>query len=311
MSARIKRQVGPPKTRDRKVKRKCLELPTTAPSIPSKIDRKKNKTTETQNGFGCSTERFSYHGELTNEHYIHPGPGSYENNGNNYLNQSKKVSMRGYTAMISLDPRFTDLPQLNAQVMPGPGTYTPSLSATKPVIREVNFGKYKNSRRRENEKIEACQINTPGPGYYCVENSSRLQSFKCNLGASSFNFKGRKEKDFLLQSPEHVAVGVYNVGKSLDFIENFGNLHLKGSFLSTTNRGQGSFSDLAVKTPGPGQYEEREPVYTCAMYCPSACFDTSLDRFGMSNNTILEKEETPGPGSYYPSPSNRKTVNGN
>ena len=277
----------------RTVKRgKCFS----APSIPSKFDYRDQHLFcgKEESGFGSSTKRFN------DRKTLYPGPGQYHKTSSYVKNASKcgSVSARGFTAIISQDPRFSNLPQLESEFLPGPGQYNPSNKFTKPTRPQINFSKHlSNMIKRKHREI------TPGPGHYGRGKSCSSIS---NLGASSFKFRARKETDLLLQKEKsQVAVGSYEVSKSLQFIEKLGKEPRKGKsfpdpiFSSTTSRLASSISpDL---TPGPGHYV-REPTLTYAMVRPHASFNIGLDRFGNSNSVRVNREENPGPGSYYPEP---------
>lgn len=267
-----------------------------APSIPSKYDYRDPNLFcgKEESGFGSSTKRFN------DRKTLYPGPGQYHRTSSYVKNASKcgSVSARGCTAMISQDPRFSNLHQLNSEFLPGPGQYNPSFTSTKPTRPQINFSNHhSNMIKRKHHQI------TPGPGHYGRGTSCSSIS---NLGASSFKFRARKETDLLLQKEKsQVAVGSYEVSKSLQYIENLGKEPRKGKgfpdpiFSSTTSRLASSIPP--DRTPGPGHYE-REPILTYAMVRPNASFNVGLDRFGNSNSVRVHREENPGPGSYYPEP---------
>jgi len=106
----------------------------------------------------------------------------------------------------------------------------------------------------------------------------------------------------IIQSQSEAAVGSYDIGKSMDFMERLGKEKRKGKdfpdpmFSSTTKRIPPISKDKGV-LPGPGFYEAQ--TTTIDTFQPSACFSTGLDRFG--NSTKLSRNLapiTPGPGEY-------------
>lgn len=148
----VERQVGGKKQCAKKKRKKTTKkiLVPSAPSIPSKYDESRNEFIEQQEtAFLCSTKRFD---EKKN---ANPGPGQYN------VKVAKKcgsVSARGYTAMISLDPRFSNLKELESQHLPGPATYTPSRDSVKPSPVKINLAKHNTSGNKVSENNKT----TPG-----------------------------------------------------------------------------------------------------------------------------------------------------
>ncbi len=295
IALKVERQIGgKPKPKKKKQKSKKILLPS-APSIPSKFDEKKEKLViETQDtGFLCSTKRFD---ERKN---VNPGPGPGQYLACSFIKDASKcgsVSARGYTAMISLDPRFSNLDELQSEGMPGPATYIPSLTAMKPSPAKINFSKHNTS----GNKRKKVPVTTPGPGHYCSRDRAKLTE-PSNLGAASFKFTARKESDVLLQQDTPVAVGSYEVAKSLDFIEKLGKEPRKGKdfpdhiFSSTASR----LAPIVLsEAPAPGYYD-CEQYISHEMFRPSSVFNAGLDRFGNSNNVKVLRDINPGPDSYY------------
>ncbi len=174
----------------------------------------------------------------------------------------------------------------------------PSVSATKASSTKINFSNHKivgNKRKLQS-------VQTPGPGAYDDPTGRKTRlHVPNNLGAASFKFTARKEADVLLQQDSLVAVGSYEVAKSLDFIEKLGKEPRKGKdfpdhiFSSTASR----LAPITVsETPAPGDYD-CEPYPTHEMFRQSSVFHAGLDRFGNSNYVQLSREITPGPDSYY------------
>lgn len=300
----VERQIGG-RTDAKKRKKSKKKHPPSAPSIPSKYNhgiRDKPLFEQRDTAFLCSTTRFD---DKVN---ANPGPGHYHKR-TSYVKDASKcgsVSARGYTSMISLDPRFSNLEELQSQSFPGPATYIPSLKAIKSSPAKTDFSNHQtcgNKRRKET-------FATPGPGQYRPGTKGKLPS---NLGAASFKFTARKEADVLLQQDSLVAVGTYDVAKSLDYIEKLGKEPRKGKdfpdhiFSSTASRlAQITFSE----TPAPGDYD-CEPYPSHEMFRQSSVFNVGLDRFGNSNNIHVLKEITPGPDSYYCNHvSKSRSVNG-
>lgn len=292
----IERQIGgkkPCPTKKKKTPKRTL-VPS-APSIPSKYDRTREILFEKQDtAFLCSTRRFD---ENRNGN---PGPGQYHK-ASSYVKDTSKcgsTSTRGYTALISLDPRFSDLKELKSQGLPGPATYTPSISMMKPSPVKINFAKHNTSG--DKRKLESNV--SPGPGHYCFGDKEVSPS---NLGAASFKFTARKESDMLLQQDTTVAVGRYDVAKSLDYIEKLGKEPRKGKefpdhiFSSTASR---LAPIVFSQTPAPGYYDS-EPYLSSEisseMFRPSSVFRNGLDRFGNSNNVRVYRDIIPGPDTYY------------
>ena len=123
MKTRAQRQVGGAKRKDRSSKKRACQFVSSAPSIPSKFESREKKIffRKENTAFGCSTTRFE---EKNN---FQPAPGQYHKP-SSYIKDATKcgsVSARGFTAMISLDPRFSDMPQLKSALEPGPAAYTP------------------------------------------------------------------------------------------------------------------------------------------------------------------------------------------
>lgn len=290
----VQRQVGGKLNVKKKKDKSTKKHPRSAPSIPSKYhDEARDKTLfeSRDTAFLCSTTRFD---EKVN---ANPGPGQYHKR-TSYVKDANKcgsVSARGYTSMISLDPRFSNLGELQSQSFPGPATYMPSVAAIKTVSAKIDFSNHRTAGTKRKSKFFA----TPGPGQYCLgTKSSKLPN---NLGAASFKFTARKDSDVLVQQDSHVAVGTYDVAKSLDYIEKLGKEPRKGkafpdhTFSSTASRlAPITFSE----TPAPGFYD-CEPYPSHEMFRQSSVFNPDLDRFGNSNNVKVLREITPGPDSYY------------
>ena len=215
MPETVERAVGGYRKQDKKAltKRQYRDLDPSAPSIPSTFEShdKELFISQENTAFGCSTRRFA------EKKYIFPGPGQYHTK-SSYVKDSTKcgsASVRGFTSMISLDPRFSDLEELHSELLPGPGAYAPSIIATKPSTQKVNF--HRNRSEDLQRKLDKA-TPSPGPGHY---GPSKI-TMTSNLGASSFKFTARKDADLLLQPQSDVAVGSYDVAESLDFIENIG-----------------------------------------------------------------------------------------
>lgn len=275
--------------------KKGLRKIPSAPSIPSKFEsrNKDDFVTKENTGFGCSTQRFDE--TIT----LKPGPGSYHKP-ISYIKDAKRcgsVSKRGFTALISRNPRFSDIQELTDSILPGPGTYSPLPSAIQRSAPAASFSNQGVSDIRGSQKIKAS--DTPGPGHYggCYSKRGRRIS---NIGAASFKFTARKSDDILIPKQSDAAVGSYEVGKSLDYIRNIGRESRHGKafpdpiFSSTTKRL--AQSELNVNIPGPGHYF-LEPYETYEMYRPSPVF---LDRSGKSKTSSKSDEISPGPGAYDP-----------
>ena len=288
----VERQIGGKPTAKKKTKPKKVLSPS-APSIPSKFDERKDITIfenlNTGTAFLRTTKRFDV------KKNVNPGPGQYHM-ASSYIKDAGKcgsVSARGYTAMISLDPRFSDLKELQSRHTPCPATYMPSLTAMKPSSAKTNFGLHSTTENKRQTE----HVTTPGPGHYFFGSRSKLPS---NLGAASFKFTERKESDVLLQQDTPVAVGSYEVAKSLDYIEKLGKEPRKGKdfpdhiFSSTASRLAPS---VVSEAPAPGYYD-CEPYLSHEMFRQNSVFNSGLDRFGHSNNVRAYRENTPGPDTY-------------
>ncbi len=113
----VERQIGG-KTKSKKEKFRKKNNSRSAPSIPSKYsDETRNKPAfqARDAAFLCSTERFD------DKKNANPGPGTYHKRISYLKNATKcgSVSARGFTAMISMDPRFSDLEELQSALLPG------------------------------------------------------------------------------------------------------------------------------------------------------------------------------------------------
>lgn len=288
----VERQIGGKKVQKKNKTKKKTSSPS-APSIPSKFDERRTDSfldEKQDTAFLCSTKRFD------DKKNVNPGPGQYHMKSTYTKDPGKcgSVSARGYTAMISLDPRFSNLTELQSQGLPGPATYVPSLAIMKPSPAKMDFSKHRTS----GNKRKTDHVTTPGPGHYRVGAKSKIPS---NLGAASFKFTARKESDVLLQQDTPVAVGSYEVAKSLDYIEKLGKEPRKGKdfpdhiFSSTASR----LAPIVIsEAPAPGYYD-CEPYLSHEMFRPSSVFNPGLDRFGNSNNNRAYREISPGPDNYY------------
>lgn len=231
-----------------------------------------------------------------------PGPGQYQINYDiGSLNKCGSMSLRGCTPLISLDPRFNnDIQELRCSLEPGPGSYTPQTSA---IIKSsgpkgISFGKRPSTS--PNRKI------TPGPDHYNVSTHSIAKGKIQNLGAASFRFTSRKNSDMLL--PKHndtnLAVGMYDVAKTYDFLDHLGKDKRKGkdfpdpTFSSTSTRFALDGKDASLPAPGYYYNECDRMAYNDEMYRPSACFVSGLDRSGKSRHVEAVEDPLPGPGSY-------------
>ena len=289
-------------SRRQSIKEKGLRRIPSAPSIPSKFESRKKDDflTKANTGFGSSTERFDE--RIT----FNPGPGHYHKP-TSYLKNAKRcgsVSTRGFTALISRDPRFSDMKELTDSILPGPGAYSPSISAIHATPPAAYFSghSFVESRGNSKSKID----NTPGPGQYEKSLSKRRLRIS-NIGAASFKFTARKSDDILIPQQSNAAVGSYEVGKSLDYIQNIGREPRRGKpfpdpiFSSTTKRL--APSEINLDIPGPGHYF-LDPYETYEMYRPSPVF---LDRSGESNKVSNLQNSLPGPGAYDPNDPNQNT----
>jgi len=298
----------PSKFDSRNVKVDLFEENTVRCSTASKFDSRNEKVEifKENTAFGCSTERFF--DEKSTKCPV-PGPGQYHNE-HSYVMDARKcgsVSSRGFTPMISLDPRFgSDIEELkNRLYHPGPGAYNiPDVSTTKPSVHKINFGHHRNPGLKR--KV---QTSSPGPGPGSYQLKSR--PVRSNLGATSFKFTARKESDLLLQQSSQVSVGSYNVGAVYDFLDRLGKEPRKGKdFPDPIFKSQSSRlapTESTSLAPAPGHYEVFEPhTDRDRMHVQSACFNTGLDRFGTSNNVRISRLSTPAPGSYYPNQISRQ-----
>jgi hypothetical protein len=151
---------------------------------------------------------------------------------------------------------------------PGPGNYTPNF--------DIQYkGKEKYTMRPKTADLKA-NMNNPGPGQYSIRNDKsdlkqpsyvfgKDNKFKPNNSASEFPGPGNYSSNInsvSIQQPK------FSFGKEL--------------------RGQNSEFKARVKTPGPGQYDQKESFGTGP-------------KISMSFNrptTSKSKSETPGPGMY-------------
>jgi len=261
--------------------------PPTPASIHSKYDIMRER-----NAFGCSIKRFD---DVKTSKMLGPGPGQYS-----YQNKfnSSSASTRGCYA--SQNPRFgSNIEILASQHTPGPTSYKPIPSASKPSIPQISFGTRKKDSRKCRDEEKCC----PCSASYNVE----PRSFKCNnSGAVSFRFTSRNDSDMVLQSNTEVAVGSYEVGAVHDYMERLGKEPRKGKdfpcpIFRSNSRRLAQTESLSL-APAPGYYEVIEPQDIDKLFRPSACFDHGLDRFGKSSNILIAKEDedTPAPDSYHP-----------
>lgn len=271
----------------------------TPPSIPSKFDGEQLlvacvRGIKESGAFGCSTKtkRLKVGPVL-----IIPGKYSHQNSF-----KSSAASTRGYTSLLSQDPRFgSGIEILRSQLSPGPDSYyNPMSLASKPSIPQFRFGVKEHDGQKRKGQVQS----GPGPGSYNVQPKSPTNN---NVGAVSFRFTSRNNSDMVLQSDTEVAVGSYNVGAVYDYLERLGKEPRKGKdfpcpiFRSKSSR-LARTESLSL-APAPGYYEVMEPQDIDKLFRPSACFNYGLDRFGRSNNIFIARddEETPAPDSYYPS----------
>jgi hypothetical protein len=299
-----RQQTGGKKWKRNRKKKQRRSLIPSAPSIPSKFDERWDKkpiSEKLETSFLCSTTRFE------KKKNANPGPGQYYLASSNFKDAKKgrSVSARGYTSLISLDPRFSDLKELEAKSLPGPASYMPDVAVMKPSAMKIDFANHRTS----GNKRKPTDFATPGPGHYFMGGKVKSHS---DLGAASFKFTARKESDVLLQQDTHVAVGTYEVAKSLDYIEKLGKEARKGKdfpdhiFSSTAYR----LAPIVVsEAPAPGYYD-CEPYISHDMFQPSSMFNNNLDRFGNSNNVQIYRDKTPGPAYYCQENPNSKSVGG-
>jgi hypothetical protein len=273
--------------------------PRTPPSIPSKFYSRQSRAVnllKDNTTFGNSTGTSKLSDEK-NTKTIMPGPGQYRTCAMDAYKKGS-ISSRGYTPLMSLDPRFgSDIEEIKNQFYPGPGAYTPDISASKPSAPKINFGFPRNMGLKR--KLHT-SCPSPGPGSYQL-NPKPVRS---NLAAASFKFTARKESDLLLQQDTKVAVGSYDVGAVYDYIDRLGKEPRKGKdFPDPIFRSQSSRlapTESTSLAPAPGYYEVVEPQDRDKLYRPSACFSIGLDRCGNSNNVRIPREEAPAPDSYNP-----------
>ena len=272
-------------------KLKRVANPRTPPSIPSKFDSQVSKSTQFLELYNCGGDSNgdtyrSIDGKIKAN--VLPGPGHYRPHSMETY-RSGSMSSRGFTPMISLDPRFgSDIEEVKSRIYPGPGTYKPNYDTTKPTAPKTSFGGNVNSGTKRKLRKST---SSPGPGSYKLD-SKPVWS---NLGAASFKFTARS--NLLLQQGTLVAVGSYDVGAVYDYMERRKDFP-DPAFRSGTSRLAPTESKSLA--PAPGYYEVIEPQDRDKLYRPSACFDTGLDRFGRSSNVRIPREEVPGPNSYSP-----------
>jgi hypothetical protein len=298
--------IGKRKTLKESTKKKG---PRTPPSIPSKFhsQNSRNVTLVKDNEkatFRESNDKSTRRKLEWNDKSIKksmPGPGQYRNDHTCAIEAYRKgsISSRGYTPIISLDPRFgSDIEEMKNQLYPGPGTYMPDISASKPSGPKTNFGYHGTAGSKR--KLKRKTRPSPGPGSYKLNEKPMLS----NLGAASFKFTARKDSDLLLQQDTKVAVGSYDVGAVYDFMDRLGKEPRKGKdfpdpiFRSQTSRLAPTESTSLA--PAPGYYEVIEYQDRDKLYRPSACFNSGLDRCGNSINVRVPRAESPGPDSYRP-----------
>jgi len=259
----------------------------TPPSIPSKFDCEQLTVT------GVRGMRESGLKVLGPVHGKHSHQNSFK---------SSAPSTRGYTSLLSQDPRFgSGIEILRSQLSPGPDTYYNPMNLTsKPSIPQYRFGVKEHVGQKRKGQVQS----SPGPGSYNVQTKSPTNN---NVGAVSFKFSSRKNSDMVLKSDTEVAVGSYNVGAVYDYLERLGKEPRKGKDfpcpIFRSNSSRLARTESLSLAPGPGYYEVMEPQDTDKLFRPSACFNNGLDRSGRSNNIFIARddEETPAPDSYYPS----------
>lgn len=288
----------------KKTKNKKEDIPRTPPSIPSKSYSQQSRSVsllEDNATFGNGPEKRKASQGVRNTKSIAPGPGQYRNDRTFALDEYRKMSLssRGFTPIISLDPRFgSDIEEIKNELYPGPGTYMPDISASKPSAPSINFGFHRQTGTKR--KLSTKCPSPPGPGSYKLN----TKSGRSNLGAASFKFTARKDSDLLLQQDTNVAVGSYDVGAVYDFMDRLGKEPRKGKdfpdpiFRSQTSRLAPTESTSLA--PAPGYYEVTELQDSDKLYRPSACFNIGLDRNGNSNNVRVPRHDSPAPNSYNP-----------
>ncbi len=306
-----------------------------------------SKRPRPHSAFGCTLQHPNFHLPTKNPKGDKtlspgPGPGQYDHFRNSIGGTSRKkggsVSIRGYTPLISLDPRFgsdATLREFRQSLDPGPGSYTPNLQSIRPVGPKVSFGNKKGdigdvirrdvsqkllltSRNHRSKKLPLSKSSSPGPGHYDLTEASHSNRGinRNNLGAASFKFTSRKDSHLIL--PQHhdvnLAVGMYDISKTYDFLEKLGKERRRGrefpdsTFSSTSKRFENDYGmrfggNRTIASPAPGEYFNEiyeSMAYHEDMYRPSACFRSDLDRSGRSNNiqSGKQEDESPGPGSY-------------
>mmetsp|Transcript_15210 Transcript_15210/g.18524 ORF Transcript_15210/g.18524 Transcript_15210/m.18524 type:complete len:358 (+) Transcript_15210:137-1210(+) len=263
---------------------------TTAPSIPSKYDApQKILDGKGTNAFGARTLRFK---SVVNSL---PGPGQYYH-ASSYVKDAKNcgsVSARGYTTMISKTQRFSNLKELNDASLPGPGAYVPFLSFRNHFDDDIPNACFAKPKVVTKKKINQREDEIPGPGHYDVDNDIGKKTLSESNGSSFF--KSTERRFDPINNESSVAVGSYEVRKSIVFLENYGKSEFPDpAFASTTER----IAESRPKSPrpGPGDYVVLQGPNNFQM----AKKTNILRRTGKTANVNIVKDniETPGPGWY-------------
>lgn len=158
---------------------------------------------------------------------------------------------------------------------PGPGNYTPNF--------DIQFrGKEKFTMRPKTADLKG-NMNNPGPGQYSIRND------KSDLKQPSYIFG--KDTKF---KPNNSGIASFPGPGNYSSNNNSVSIQQPKFSFGKEMRGQNSEMQTRAKTPGPGQYDQKQT------FGNGPKISMSFVRPLTSNN----KTETPGPGMYSLSTKN-------
>ena len=216
--------------------------------------------------------------------------------------KKEKTEDKASFSFKSCTPRFDDSLEL-LENKPSPQSYQTINNVKSSKTTNVPLFKIPSNRSR----IDTSTSNRIGPqSYYPIYNNTKSK----NLGSVSFKFSSR---DRAMVREERkcstAAVGRYDLEKAYSFLEKNGREMPSAIFLSKSSR-FGNNNKNATNLLGPGSYNhELKEKCDYELNRPSASFNTNLDRFGLSNNLLIMKQENPSPTSYDPQYLSRSTNN--
>eukprot|EP00873_Tetraselmis_striata_P024538 jgi/Tetstr1/444802/TSEL_032650.t1 len=296
-------------------------LPKGVPSIPTKYETIVTQPIKEKDGFGTSTQRFTF------SENAQPGPGSYHQQ-LAWVNDSGSMSKKGMgSGFVSKHQRFTFKPSYTG---PGPGQYN---SHVRPEETKLKFNHATTSAAFAAARSEGLGPplpvkasrtgSAPAPNTYLP--SAKRDGGKVSLGSgsasvSAFKTTTRQQRERAMEEPKQdfPGPGSHDLAKSWEVQESgatafrhaTGRTGRDGSLRARPPPAMvyGDAEAAGAAGPGPGAYEnhiihtierKQHKIATGAGRMETPAFTpTETDRFGQPFVPKVARPQVPGPGNY-------------